>query len=147
MLLALKKEQFKLLSPEECREILDSYGPKSQIFDSIGYSETLKYLNEEIDKIELASLIAMHTKQLAKKQMTFLRRFPVKHGMACSPEQSLDSSQSKTKPSRVDFKSVKLSMDQLCLECQKFLQNSSQDTQNRVVYLDAPAILQALAVS
>ncbi|WP_245945738.1 tRNA (adenosine(37)-N6)-dimethylallyltransferase MiaA [Helicobacter didelphidarum] len=58
---------------DEAKSLLQHYGKDIQPFKSIGLKECLLFLNGEINKNILESLIATHTKQLAKRQMTFNR--------------------------------------------------------------------------
>ncbi len=56
----------------------DKVTPSSQSMQAIGYKETIKYLNGEINFNELTELIKRHTRNYAKRQMTFLRGMGVK---------------------------------------------------------------------
>ncbi len=47
---------------------------KSRALQSVGYKECQMYLDEQITKQELLELIVLHTRQLAKKQMTWFKR-------------------------------------------------------------------------
>lgn len=132
---------------DECKQILETFGSESQIFDSIGYAETLPYLAGDISRDELRDLIALHSKQLAKKQMTFLRRFPIKHSFECFPDQHFEVQKRENKGSRLDFMAESLSMEDLVKECRNFMHNDSKNSLNRVLYVDATSLLQALAVS
>lgn len=129
---------------DECRRLIIKAGSKAQIFESIGYSETLKYLNGEITEKELRELIALHTKQLAKKQMTFLRRFPARHSFICEPAQDFIKSQSK--PSRLDFKALELGLEDLARHCEDYLSCGESLLENRAIYIDAANLLQGIAV-
>jgi tRNA dimethylallyltransferase len=132
---------------EECRLLLKTFGPNAQIFDSIGYAETLRYLKAEITEGQLKELISLHTKQLAKKQMTFLRRFPTKYGFSCIPKQNFEAnlieSKSRKKALRLDFIGAKCSISELGQECREYLQNSVDNSQSRVLYVDASWLFQS----
>jgi tRNA dimethylallyltransferase len=41
---------------------------------SVGYKETIQYLNGELQKEELAEAITISTRQLAKRQKTWFKR-------------------------------------------------------------------------
>lgn len=55
----------------EAQYILQKYGENIQAFKSIGLKECLAYLRGSITLNELESQIAIHTRQLAKRQVTF----------------------------------------------------------------------------
>ncbi|MWV62344.1 tRNA (adenosine(37)-N6)-dimethylallyltransferase MiaA [Helicobacter saguini] len=56
---------------DEAKYILESYGDSIQPFKSIGLKECLLYFKGQINLSELESMIAIHTRQLAKRQSTF----------------------------------------------------------------------------
>ena len=58
---------------DEAKTILEQYGHNIQPFKSIGLKECLMFLQGNLDYTYLESLIATHTKQLAKRQNTFNR--------------------------------------------------------------------------
>ncbi|CBG40437.1 tRNA (adenosine(37)-N6)-dimethylallyltransferase MiaA [Helicobacter mustelae] len=58
---------------EEIETLLRLYPKSSQPFRAIGPKECIAYLNKEINKEELKTLITTHTMQLAKRQQTFNR--------------------------------------------------------------------------
>ena len=60
---------------EEVKEILTmGYSPTVKPFESIGYRETLRYLNGEINLETAIEETQIHTRQYAKRQMTWFRR-------------------------------------------------------------------------
>ena len=60
---------------EEVKEILTmGYSPAVKPFESIGYRETLRYLNGEINLETAIEETQIHTRQYAKRQMTWFRR-------------------------------------------------------------------------
>jgi tRNA dimethylallyltransferase len=68
----------KLLSNgivEETRFIRESHA-KAKALSSIGYAECIRFLNKEIDEKQLRNEIIEKTRQLAKRQMTWLRSDP-----------------------------------------------------------------------
>ncbi len=58
---------------EEVDYLKNKYNHNLKAMQSIGIKETLSYLNNEINKEELKSLIIKNTKALAKRQKTFNR--------------------------------------------------------------------------
>lgn len=56
---------------DEAKYILQKYGQNIQPFKSIGLKECLLYLQGELSLSQLESSIAIHTRQLAKRQVTF----------------------------------------------------------------------------
>ncbi len=51
---------------------------KNQSMQAIGYKETLAYLNGALSLEEMSDLIKQHTRNYAKRQMTFLRGMKIK---------------------------------------------------------------------
>lgn len=58
---------------EEVDTLYKKYGDKIQPFKAIGYKEVVPYLKKEITQEEMAELIKKHTRNYAKRQLTFLR--------------------------------------------------------------------------
>lgn len=56
---------------DEVKGILDKYGRDIQPFKAIGLKETLLFFEGKISLEELENLISTHTRQLAKRQITF----------------------------------------------------------------------------
>ncbi len=61
---------------EEVRGLVQKYGADCEPFNSVGYRETIEFINGAIKEAELAGLISLHTRQLAKRQLTWWRRDP-----------------------------------------------------------------------
>lgn len=57
---------------EETKTLFKKYG-EVQPLGAIGYKETLAYIKGEIDKDKMLELISQHTRNYAKRQLTFLR--------------------------------------------------------------------------
>ena len=57
---------------EETKRLYEKYG-KCQPLGAIGYKETISYLNGEIDLKSLEELISQHTRNYAKRQITFMK--------------------------------------------------------------------------
>jgi len=60
---------------EETRLLRESH-PSARALSSIGYAECMKFLNKELDQKQLRNEIIEKTRQLAKRQMTWLRSDP-----------------------------------------------------------------------
>lgn len=61
---------------EEVQGLLRRFDPVITPLHTIGYAETIAHLHEEITAAELESQINLHTRQLAKRQMTWFKRNP-----------------------------------------------------------------------
>lgn len=63
---------------EEVKTIYLKYGPDIQSMQAIGYKEFVNYFNNHCSLEETVNLIKQHTRNYAKRQMTFIRhQFPV----------------------------------------------------------------------
>lgn len=60
---------------EEVKNLREKY-PTAKALSSIGYAECVKFLSNEIDQKQLRNEIIEKTRQLAKRQMTWLRSDP-----------------------------------------------------------------------
>lgn len=60
---------------EEVRSLKEKY-PEAKALGSIGYAETLRFLNKEMGEEALVQTITENTRQLLKRQMTWLRSDP-----------------------------------------------------------------------
>lgn len=62
---------------QEVRELLDEgYDPGLQAFNTVGYRQVIEYLNGEISKHQMVKDIKTATRRYAKRQITWLRRWP-----------------------------------------------------------------------
>jgi tRNA dimethylallyltransferase len=70
---------------EETKSIIAKYGEKNTYpLQSIGYTQVCSFLNGKIQSLEeLRETIAKMTRRYAKRQMTFWRNAPFKHGWSC----------------------------------------------------------------
>ncbi|MEA2113238.1 MAG: tRNA (adenosine(37)-N6)-dimethylallyltransferase MiaA [Patescibacteria group bacterium] len=59
---------------EEVEKLVKKYGSKLYSMDSIGYQEIILYLQEKISLEQAKNLIKIHTRQYAKRQMTWFKR-------------------------------------------------------------------------
>ncbi len=59
---------------QETKYMRKKYGDNIPAFHTIGYKETLQYLNGDLNKVELAENINRSTYQLARRQITWFKR-------------------------------------------------------------------------
>ena len=59
---------------KEVSELKEQFGDEIQAFKAIGYRETLRFIEGEIDKEDACKMIARSTLRYAKRQMTWFRR-------------------------------------------------------------------------
>jgi tRNA A37 N6-isopentenylltransferase MiaA len=69
---------------EETRMLLATYG-KVPVLETIGYKQVVDHLEGRLSLEDLAGEISLHTRRLAKRQMTFLRNEPGKRGWIVRP--------------------------------------------------------------
>jgi hypothetical protein len=89
---------------EETQSVMNRYGD-SPLLTTIGYAQAKAYLSGELPKEQIAHEIALHTRQYAKRQMTYLRNEPKKRGWKIRPTDTedgviLDESEVGTKRTR-----------------------------------------------
>jgi len=71
---------------EEVRKLYEKYG-ECQPMRAIGYKEVLPYLKGEITEEQMKELISQHTRNYAKRQLTWFRKnndytwLPAEHGI------------------------------------------------------------------
>lgn len=58
---------------DEVKTLLNKYGELQLFKDTIGYAEVIDHLNGKFDKDKMIEMIALSTKQFAKRQMTWFR--------------------------------------------------------------------------
>lgn len=64
----------------EVESILEAgYDPKLQALHTIGYREPIEFLRGEISRAEMTRLIKRNSRRYAKRQLTWLRRYPDYH--------------------------------------------------------------------
>jgi tRNA dimethylallyltransferase len=61
---------------EEVRGLVRRYGNQLEVFRSPGYAEVIDYLDDKISLPETEQLINLHTRQLARRQITWFKRNP-----------------------------------------------------------------------
>ena len=59
---------------QETTKLIKKYDETLPSLNTIGYQEIIQYLNNEIDLIKAIELIKIHTRQYAKRQMTWFKR-------------------------------------------------------------------------
>jgi len=59
---------------KETQKIIKQYGQNSQPLNTIGYVEIISYLNKKTTLEQTVALIKTHTRQYAKRQMTWFKR-------------------------------------------------------------------------
>jgi tRNA dimethylallyltransferase len=60
---------------DECKRLLEmGYSPKLNALKTVGYQEVFQFLRHEISYDEMAELIKQHTRNYAKRQMTWFRK-------------------------------------------------------------------------
>ena len=72
----------------ETSKIIDRYGSKVPVLSTIGFSEATACLQGKLGEQQLAQTIALHTRNLAKRQMTFWRNQPRKLGWEIHPAEN-----------------------------------------------------------
>ncbi|MBL7662564.1 tRNA (adenosine(37)-N6)-dimethylallyltransferase MiaA [bacterium] len=60
----------------EVQGLIDRWGRKIKPLEAIGYKEVLQYLDEKISKDEMLELIKKHSRNFAKRQLTWWRHQP-----------------------------------------------------------------------
>ena len=60
---------------EETKELINKYGRAYNIVNTIGYREILQYLDNNITLEEAAELLKKNTRNYAKRQLTWFRKF------------------------------------------------------------------------
>lgn len=73
---------------DEVKQIIDEYGLQNvPALNSLGYSQTVEYLDKNITKEQLYEKISQQTRRYAKRQLTFWRNEPIKKMWRQSPMQ------------------------------------------------------------
>lgn len=75
----IKERTHQMLSAglgKEVQALMQRFDPVIEPLRSVGYSESIAYLRKEITAKELESQISLHTRQLAKRQITWFKRNP-----------------------------------------------------------------------
>ena len=74
---------------EEVKNLLGKYGRDVPPLRAIGYKETCQYLDGEIDKQTMTEKIKQHTRNYAKRQLTFLRGMEGVHYVTSSDKKEI----------------------------------------------------------
>lgn len=73
---------------QETESVLNAgYSPELNSLNTVGYKETIQYINGEISELRAIELIAQHTRNYAKRQMTWFRRDKNVHWVKPSAEE------------------------------------------------------------
>ena len=62
---------------QECKTLFEQYGSDCKPFSSVGYFEVHEFLEGRMTLPECRERVFISTRQLAKKQMTFFKTFPI----------------------------------------------------------------------
>ncbi|MEN9231831.1 MAG: tRNA (adenosine(37)-N6)-dimethylallyltransferase MiaA [Thermostichus sp. DG02_5_bins_236] len=71
---------------EEVKGLRERYGLDLPLLNTLGYAEISAYLEGRIPEAELQALIVQHTRQFAKRQMTWFRAMPGIQWLDCEAE-------------------------------------------------------------
>jgi len=81
------EEMFHRGLVDEVKKLVNSpRGLSSQAQQAVGYKEVIKYLKGEITLEEAKNEVKKNTRHLAKRQMTWFRRFPQIKWIECPPD-------------------------------------------------------------
>jgi len=104
---------------DEVQMLLQVYGSDLPALRSIGYKETMLFLQrQEGDLSLLTDQIAQQTRRFAKRQMTWLRNEPLKRGWNVNPAQVASPKDNRTAAS---FATLRYTMEQLVAAVQQYL--------------------------
>ena len=77
----LKDRFLKMLDEgliEETRYLIDNFSKNIKVLNSVGYKQTVKYLDGKISKEEMIEKATNANYQLSKRQITWLKKFEIK---------------------------------------------------------------------
>ena len=72
--------------PQEVQGLADRYGWELPLLDTLGYAEVGAYLKGEVTREAAAALMAQHTRNYAKRQLTWFRADPRIHWLVRAEE-------------------------------------------------------------
>ena len=75
----------------ECQSLVKTYPVDLNSLNTVGYKELISYLNNEITLNEAIDWIKIHTRQFAKRQRTWFRRYPAHHSIEYNNDKELQS--------------------------------------------------------
>ncbi|WP_340103355.1 tRNA (adenosine(37)-N6)-dimethylallyltransferase MiaA [Rhodohalobacter sp. 8-1] len=76
---------------EETRQLLESgYSPDLQALQTVGYRQVIQYLKGEITREQMEKDFKTATRRYAKRQITWLRRWPFLTWLSCSENSRAD---------------------------------------------------------
>lgn len=71
---------------EEVKALQAKYGPDLRLLKTLGYAEISRYLQGELSHDQLLTEIVQHTRQFAKRQLTWFRRTPGIEWLDCEAD-------------------------------------------------------------
>jgi tRNA dimethylallyltransferase len=71
---------------EEVKSLQAKYGPDLPLLQTLGYAEISRYLQGELSQDQLLPEIVQHTRQFAKRQLTWFRRTPGIEWLDCEAD-------------------------------------------------------------
>ncbi|HUC87213.1 MAG TPA: tRNA (adenosine(37)-N6)-dimethylallyltransferase MiaA [Candidatus Saccharimonadales bacterium] len=74
---------------DEVQGLLARYNPVIPPLNTVGYRETIDFLGDSLGRSQLEPLINLHTRQLAKRQLTWFKRNPDIHWAATTSQAKL----------------------------------------------------------
>lgn len=76
---------------DETEHILNKgYSPELNALNTVGYKETIAYLQGKISEMEAISLMQQHTRNYAKRQLTWFRKNPQIQWLYGTPEENAE---------------------------------------------------------
>lgn len=76
---------------EETRQLLEAgYSPELQALQTVGYRQVIQYLHGEISREQMEKDFKTATRRYAKRQITWLRRWPFLHWLNCDENSRAD---------------------------------------------------------
>lgn len=74
---------------EECRSLMkQGYAPELNALNTVGYQEVFQFFRQEISEARMVTLIKQHTRNYAKRQMTWFRKMQGVKWLEVKPEDS-----------------------------------------------------------
>ncbi|MCJ2541311.1 tRNA (adenosine(37)-N6)-dimethylallyltransferase MiaA [Thermostichus vulcanus] len=96
---------------EEVKQLRERYGPDLPLLNTLGYAEISAYLEGRISEAELQPLIVQHTRQFAKRQMTWFRAMPGIQWLDCEAEDLPDQIEQRVKDWMADLPNTETTAD------------------------------------
>ncbi|RIL04495.1 MAG: hypothetical protein DCC75_12580 [Proteobacteria bacterium] len=122
---------------EETRTTIAKYGDDLNVLRAPGYRQARQFLRGELQLPEVDLKMFQHTRQYAKRQITYWRNEPPKRGWLCLPEQDFKRdkmSRLRSAKPAADFKSLALTIPQLLVRLSDMVSKPLE--RNQVWFLD-----------